>query len=72
MCTEKAKYGEVQSLFTKNLPPNVEVFNEYHALIVKHCKLTCSKRTPECKNCTLAELCVWEFKIQDSKFGSSG
>ncbi len=59
MCTEKAKYGEVQSLFTKNLPPNVEVFNEYHALIVRHGKEKCRTNVPLCDECTLRDFCSY-------------
>jgi endonuclease-3 related protein len=66
LCDEKAKYDDVQALFMENLEPDTGMFNEYHALIVRHCKLICRKRTPECGECTLRDLCsfgslgVWE------------
>lgn len=37
-------------------PGNVDLFNEYHALIVEHAKLACRKR-PECRECPLAAAC---------------
>jgi len=35
---EKAKYREVKELFESNLPRDVPLFQEYHALIVEHAK----------------------------------
>lgn len=37
-------------------PGNVDLFNEYHALIVEHAKSACRKR-PECQACPLARAC---------------
>ncbi|MCK7515604.1 MAG: endonuclease III domain-containing protein [Desulfobacterales bacterium] len=39
-----ASYDEVRNLFMENLPADVELFNEYHALIVEHCKERCRTR----------------------------
>ncbi|MGI9559099.1 MAG: endonuclease III domain-containing protein [Thermodesulfobacteriota bacterium] len=50
---EKAAYGDVQKLFEKNLPRDVEMWGEYHALIVRTAKLFCHKRKPDCENCPL-------------------
>ncbi len=46
------KYNEVQSFFMKNLPVDVELFKEYHALIVKLAKTYCRKN-PTCRVCPL-------------------
>jgi endonuclease-3 related protein len=54
LITEKATYEEVRTLFMANLPADVALFNEYHALIVEHCKAHCRK-TPRCAGCVLAE-----------------
>ena len=35
---KQASYDEVQSFFMDNLVKDTELFNEYHALIVAHCK----------------------------------
>ena len=66
LCTEKAKYHEVQSLFMDHLKPDVQLFNEYHGLIVRHGKERCRTKVPFCDECTLQDFCsygsmgVWE------------
>lgn len=50
---EKAKYDDVAELFTSNLPEDTQLFNEYHALIVRTCKDYCSARNPKCEACPL-------------------
>jgi endonuclease-3 related protein len=45
-------YEEVRALFMENLPSDVKLFNEYHALIVQHAKEHCRKR-PLCPGCPL-------------------
>ena len=52
MISWKASYEEVQDLFMKNLPPDVRLFNEYHALLVRLGKRVCQKR-PKCDICPL-------------------
>lgn len=49
---ESIRYG-----FEKALGPDVSLFNEYHALIVRHGKYFCRK-TPRCSECCLRELCT--------------
>lgn len=49
---EKSSYDEVQKFFMDNLPSNVKIYNEYHALIVKHCVTLCRRR-PICSLCKL-------------------
>lgn len=41
---ENIKYMELKELFESNLPGEVAVFNEYHALIVEHAKKYYSKK----------------------------
>jgi endonuclease III related protein len=50
------KYNHYQKLFTDNLPQDVHMFNEFHALFVALCKDNCLK-TPQCRKCCLAEIC---------------
>lgn len=52
MVDASAEYETVRALFMENLPPDVPLFNEYHALIVEHCKEHCRK-TPRCGGCRL-------------------
>ena len=51
-CDEKASYDSVARLFTDNLPRDVQLYNEYHALIVRLCKEYCNPR-PRCEGCPL-------------------
>ena len=55
---EKARYEEIQSFFMVELPSEVRIYNEYHALIVAHCKRTCKRRTPLCFACVLSASCA--------------
>jgi endonuclease-3 related protein len=54
---QKASYSEVQEFFMDTLPPDTALYNEFHALIVVHCKGTCRKK-PVCAGCCLVSLCV--------------
>ncbi len=49
---ECSNYDEIQNLFMENLPLDEELFNEYHALIVKLAKEFCRKK-PICNGCPL-------------------
>jgi endonuclease-3 related protein len=46
-------YQEIQQLFSKNLPPDVNLFNEYHALLVRVGKTYCAAKNPTCQDCPL-------------------
>lgn len=50
--SEDATYHDIQELFHKNLPTDVQLFNEYHALFVMVGKHYC-KPKPRCKECPL-------------------
>jgi endonuclease-3 related protein len=45
-------YAGYQTLFTANLPARTKMFNEYHALLVRHAKEVCRKK-PLCERCCL-------------------
>lgn len=49
---EETTYGDLQELFMDSLEPDVNMFNEYHALIVRTGKDHC-RRTPRCDECPL-------------------
>src|SRR3989344_6190781 len=49
-------YDELQGLLHKNMEKDSKLFNEYHALIVKHAKEHC-KKIPSCENCCLKDSC---------------
>lgn len=56
LIAENTGYEEVRSLFMDSLPPDTELYNEYHALIVEHCKERCRKK-PLCGDCPLRARC---------------
>lgn len=51
-------YKELQEFFMCRLPKSVKLFNEYHALIVRHGKEVCRPK-PLCKRCVLAQQCAF-------------
>ncbi len=48
-------YHDIQNLFMKNLPNKIQLFNEYHALIVRLGKEFC-KKTPTCNKCPIIKI----------------
>jgi endonuclease III related protein len=50
-------YDELQQLFMRNLPLDVQLFNEYHALLVALGKNYCVKTKPRCAECPLHSTC---------------
>jgi endonuclease-3 related protein len=53
--SDRVNYHELQEIFHKNLPLDVELFNEYHALFVRVGKEFC-KPKPRCGTCPLEPL----------------
>lgn len=51
-------YDELRILFESNLPYMPEIFNEFHAQIVIHCKNSCKKQ-PLCANCPILDMCAY-------------
>jgi len=58
------KYEDVQEFFKKNLPRDVNLFNEFHALIVELGKNYC-KTKPICEKCPLKEGCKHAMGINN-------
>lgn len=63
LCTPDASYDELQNLMMDALASdvnyrecNVELFKEYHALIVEHAKQHCRTK-PICDGCCLSKVC---------------
>ena len=56
LISQGAGYEEVRAMFMENLPADAALFNEYHALIVQHCKEHCRKK-PLCPGCELHFSC---------------
>jgi len=55
---EKESYDSYQRLFTANLAADTQLYNEYHALLVKLAKDACRKKSL-CLNCCLKDLCCF-------------
>lgn len=50
---EESDYLSLQNVFVANLPEDVQMFNEYHALIVRVASTYCKKTKPLCEECPL-------------------
>lgn len=50
---EETDYETLQSFFTDSLPARSELFNEFHALLVKVATTYCRKTKPLCDQCPL-------------------
>jgi endonuclease-3 related protein len=55
MIGDDADYHAIQTLFMDHLPPDVSLFNQFHAMIVNTGKTFCRK-SPQCAGCPLAVL----------------
>ena len=60
-------YTAYQALFMSNLPPDVKLFNEYHALLVCLAKNICRPH-PLCRQCCLSDIC--RFHSQSISYDS--
>lgn len=54
---EKAGYDATRAFLMERLPPEVGLFNNFHAVIVEHCKRSCKVR-PLCDGCILRKCCI--------------
>ncbi|MFO7605210.1 MAG: endonuclease III domain-containing protein [Desulfurivibrionaceae bacterium] len=50
---EESDYYEMQELFMTSLPEEIQLYNEYHALLVRVGKEFCLKSKPKCESCPL-------------------
>jgi len=50
-------YRTAQRFFEENLPPNVPVYKEFHALIDELGKRYCGAKNPNCLSCPISEVC---------------
>ena len=51
------RYDSYRAIFMDALPPDAQLFNEYHALLDNLGKDVCRKRAPRCAECPLLDLC---------------
>jgi len=53
---EETDYQSMQAVFIDHLPEDVQLFNEFHALIVRVAKQFCKKTNQRCEQCPLRGL----------------
>ena len=58
------KYAALRALFMENIPHDVKLYNEYHALFVRHGKERCRVRSPLCSGCPLGDMCEYAATAQ--------
>ena len=51
-----ADYHEIKDDFETALPADVQLYNEYHALLVRVGKDYCRRNDPKCETCPLAPM----------------
>jgi len=62
---DNISYKEAQKFFMKHMQPDVKLYNEYHALLVRFGKEFC-KKLPKCEGCFLRDLCKF-YRNDQSK-----
>ena len=55
---ENADYEEIRALFMEHIPLNIELYNEYHALLVNLGKNYCKKGRPICEECPIGPISI--------------
>jgi endonuclease-3 related protein len=53
---EEIGYEELRAYFMERLPKDPQLYNEYHALLVRLGKEFCKKKNPRCEECPLKEM----------------
>ncbi len=57
-------YAQLRSMLMEALPSDAGMYNEYHALLVRHGKERCLSRNPRCDGCGLRDSCDYVLKAQ--------
>jgi endonuclease-3 related protein len=65
LAPDRNSYAAYQILFMEHLPPDAELFNEYHALLVCQGKNVC-RRPPLCQQCCLNDICHFYASLDAS------
>ena len=58
MVEEETDYEAIQDVFVDHLPQDLQLYNEFHALIVRVASTFCKKTKPLCEKCPLQRLNV--------------
>ena len=65
MVDENISYQEMQEYLQKNIPSDLYIYNEYHALLVGLGANYCKKSKPRCSQCPLLNLCKYLTHLQE-------
>ena len=60
--TQLDDYNELKEFFEDELPKSTRIYNEFHALLVEHGKVYCTKQAPKCHACPMQKECVFGKK----------
>jgi endonuclease-3 related protein len=60
---ESWRYRDYQEFFMNNVQPELKIYNDYHAQIVRLGHLYCRKNNPLCKQCPLKEPCSFAHLV---------
>lgn len=61
---DSGRYDEVKAFFQDNLEPDVQLYNEYHALFVELGKNYCTARKPDCAGCPVRGHCDYSRTLE--------
>ncbi len=61
LAVEEMNYEDLREMFMRELPPDPQLYNEYHALFVEVGKRFCRPQKPLCKKCPLEGLSYGEL-----------
>jgi endonuclease-3 related protein len=57
LISKDATYHEIKEFFQQGVEPDIQTYQEFHALIVEHAKRHCRTR-PECQGCPISRVCA--------------
>jgi len=57
---KKLDYDSLQKLFEENIPKDIEIYKEYHALLDELAKNYCKKKNPLCYKCPISKFCEFQ------------
>lgn len=65
MVDENISYQEMQDFMEHNVPPDLYIYNEYHALLVGLGARYCKKSKPRCGECPILNFCKYLTHLQE-------
>ncbi|MFC1564065.1 endonuclease III domain-containing protein [candidate division KSB1 bacterium] len=57
LVSENIRYNTLRAVFTENIPVDVELYKEFHKLIIYLGKEFCKASMPKCRICVMRKLC---------------